>query len=125
MTIGRRLFVSSAVFGVVIAVVYWYSSHNPDGTFLLGFMATALIFAALYMFFAEREANLIGDRNDASNADAAGERLGVFTVATAWPITLAFGVFITLLGLAIFHALAYAGAVIFFYGLYQLGRESR
>lgn len=125
MTIGRRLFVSSAVFGIVIAIVYWFSSHDPDGTFLLGFMAAALTFAAGYMFFAEREANLIGDRADATNADAKSERLGVFTVATAWPVTVAFGVFVTLLGLAIFHALAYAGAVIFFYGLYQLGRESR
>ena len=125
MKVGRSLFISSAAFGVAIAIVYWFNSHNPDGVFLLGTMGVALLFATLYMFFAEREAHLIGDRKNATNADAKGERLGVFTIATPWPLTLAFGVFVMLLGLAIFHALAYAGAIILFFGLYQLGRESR
>lgn len=124
MTIGRRLFVSSAIFGATIATVYWLCSRNLDGTILLGLMAAALSFAAGYMYVAEREARLIGDRSDATNADASGERLGVFTVATPWPLTLAFGVFIMLLGLAIFHALAYLGLVIVLFGVYKLGRES-
>jgi len=125
MKVGRRLFVSSASFGVAIAVVYWFSSRNLDGTFLLGLMAAALTFAAGYMYVAEREARLIGDRGDATNADAAGERLGTFTTGTPWPPTIAFGAFVVLLGLAIFPALAYAGLAIVLFGLYRLGRESR
>lgn len=125
MTIGRRLFVSSGIFGIAIAVAYWFSSRNVDGVFLLGLMAVALTFAAGYMYIAEREARLIGDRSEATNADANGERLGVFTVSSPWPITVAFGAFVMLVGLAIFHALAAAGLAVMFFGLYRLGHESR
>jgi len=122
---GRRLFVSSAVFGIVIAVVYWFSTHNPDGTILLGLMATALVFAAGFMFFAEREACLVGDRDDALPAQAAGERLGVFTVASSWPIAIAFGAFLLLLGMVVLPALAAFGLVVMIVSILGLGRESR
>lgn len=125
MTVGRRLFVSSALFAVAIAIVYWVSSREYDGTILLGLMATALVFAAGYMFFAEREASLIGDRADASNADAKGERLGVFTLATPWPIVCAFGAFLLLAGLAVFPFVSIGGAALMFFALFRLVRESR
>jgi hypothetical protein len=125
MTIGRRLFVSSAAFGIAIAVAYWFSAHNPDGAVLLGLMAVALVFAAGYMFVAERAARLVGDRANASNADASGERLGVFTVASPWPIVVAFSAFLVLLGLALFPALAAFGLALLLFGLFRLGRESR
>ncbi|MDQ2679501.1 MAG: cytochrome c oxidase subunit 4 [Candidatus Eremiobacteraeota bacterium] len=125
MKIGRTLFVSSALFGFAIAISYWFSSRNPDGTFLLGLMAGALTFAAGYMFFAERGARLIGDRGDATNHDGEGERLGVFTSNTPWPLITAFGAFAMLVGMAIFHPLGYAGLLILLYGVIQLGRESR
>lgn len=125
MTIGRRLFVSSAVFGIAIAVAYWFSAHNPDGTILLGLMAAALIFAAGYMFVAEREARLPGDRGTASSVDTSGEQLGVFTVASPWPIVVAFSAFLLLLGLAIFPILAAFGLALLLFGLFGLGRESR
>ncbi|HVA29392.1 MAG TPA: cytochrome c oxidase subunit 4 [Candidatus Baltobacteraceae bacterium] len=125
MTVGRRLFVSSAIFGIVIAVAYWFSAHNPDGTILLGLMATALVFAAGYMFVAEREARLVGDRSNASSVEASGEQLGVFTVASPWPIVVAFSVFLLLLGLAIYPVLAAFGLALLLFGLFRLGRESR
>ncbi len=125
MTVGRRLFMSSAVFGVVIAVMYWYSAHDYDGTILLGLMAGALVFAAGYMFIAEREAHLIGDREDASNADAKSERLGVFTLATPWPIVGAFGAFVFLAGLAVFPFMSIGGAALLLFALFRLMRESR
>ena len=49
-----------------------------------------------------RGTRLVGDRANASNADASGEQLAVFTVASPWPIAVAFAVFLLLLGLAIF-----------------------
>ncbi|MBC5810417.1 MAG: cytochrome c oxidase subunit 4 [Candidatus Eremiobacteraeota bacterium] len=125
MITGRRLFVSSAVFGIVIAIVHWFSSRDYDGTILLGVMATALAFAASYMFVAEREAQLVGDRKDASNADVKGERLGVFTVATPWSLLAAFGACLLLIGLAVFPVLGVAGGAVLGFGLFQLVRESR
>jgi hypothetical protein len=125
MTIGRRLFVSSAAFGVAIAIAYWFSAHDSDGTVLLGFMALALVFAAGYMLLAERDARLVGDRGVASNADASGEQLGVFTTASPWPIVVAMGVFLMLLGLVIFPAVAALGLAVLLLGIFQLVRESR
>ncbi len=125
MKIGRDLFVSSAVFGIVIAVIYWFSSRNSGGTILLGVMAAALAFAAGYMTIAERNARLIGDRGNATNADAAGERIGIFTSASPWPITVAFGAYLTLMGLVLLPALSAFGLALLLFGLLRLGRESR
>lgn len=124
MITGRRLFVSSAIFGIAIAIAYWFSSHDPNGTVLLGMMAAGLLFAAGYMFVAEREARLVGDRDTATSAEAAGERVGTFTVASPWPIVIAFAIFLTLLGVAIFPTLAVVGFALLIFGLLRLGRES-
>jgi len=125
MNTGRGLFISSAIFGISIAAAYWFSTHELDGTILLGMMGAALLFAAGYMFAAERAARLVGDRGDASNADASGEQLGVFTVASPWPIVVAFAVFLLLFGLAIFPIIAAFGLALLLFGLLHLGRESR
>jgi di/tricarboxylate transporter len=69
MMIGLRLFISSAVFAIVIAVAYWRVAHEIVGTFLLAFMAFALVFVAGYMIVAEREADLHGDRDDSGPRD--------------------------------------------------------
>ena len=68
VTIGLRLFISSAVFAIAIAMAYWLVAHEITGTFLLGFMAFALSFVAGYMIVAEREADLWGDRADAKRS---------------------------------------------------------
>ncbi len=125
MTIGLRLFISSAIFGVAIATAYWFSSYDYTGTVLLGLMAAALIFGAAYMIIAEREARLIGDRPNASMNDGAGEELGVFTTWTPWPLFVAFGAFLLLLGLAMSPAFGIVGGMMLFFGLYKLMRESR
>ena len=80
MTVGLRLFISSAVFAIGIALAYWLVAHEITGTFLLGFMAFALSFVAGYMIVAEREADLWGDKADAKQSDAAGELVGTYSI---------------------------------------------
>ena len=46
--IGLRLFVSSAVFAIVIAVAYWLVAREPAGTMLLGFTAFGLTSSRLH-----------------------------------------------------------------------------
>jgi hypothetical protein len=125
MTTARRLFISSAIFGIAIAIAYWLSAHDPDGTVLLGVMATGLLFAAGYMLLAERDARLVGDQGNASSVDAGGEQLGTFTTSSPWPIVVAFGIFVVLLGLVILPALAASGFLLLAFGLLRMGQESR
>ena len=125
MNTGRRLFVSSCVFGVCIALVYYWSSRDWTGTILLGLMAAASLFAAGYMFLAQRHADLIGDRSDAGPGDEAGVRIGVFTLRSPWPVIAAAGAFALLFGLVVSSTVAVAGLLIIAWALAQLIRESR
>ncbi len=125
MKVGLRLLISSAAFGVAIATVYWLSSSDSTGTTLLGMMAAALVFAAGYIRFAEREAHLLGDRPNAGNSDANGEVVGAFMLASVWPIVCAASLFMLLVGLIGWTALAYAGGAVALYALHRMTREAR
>jgi hypothetical protein len=99
MKTGISLFVSSAVFGILIATAYWFSSHHAGGTMLLGLMATGLAFATLWAVLAERDANLSGDDPHMTQRQAGGEDLGIFTSSSAWPILMAASVAVVLCGM--------------------------
>ena len=111
MTIGLRLFISSAVFAIVISVAYWLVSHEITGTMLLAFMAFGLTFVAGYMIVAEREADLYGDRNDASVSDGAGELVGTYSTRSPLPIWTAVAVTCIGLGLVVSPTLAALGVI--------------
>ena len=124
MLIGRRLFISSAVFGIVLATAYWQIAHEIAGTLLLGCMAFALVFLAGYMIVSEREANFWGDDESAGNkppagsavagegADAGDTLIGTFTIRSPLPICAAFAVTTALLGLVISPTLAIVSAIV-------------
>jgi Cytochrome c oxidase subunit IV len=119
------LFGIAALFGLTIAVAYWFVAHREGaGTALLGFMFAALAFAAGYAIIAEREADLEGDKPCATNEEVAGEELGVFTTQSPWPILIAVCTLALLTG-AIWSPLlavaAMAGMVLCFW---RLGAES-
>jgi hypothetical protein len=113
MKSARRLFVSSAIFSTTIAVVYWYLSREPAGTMLLGFMGAAMVVIAVYMTFAEMDANLWSDKEDASMADAAGEHVGTFITHSAVPFGVALVVAAVLLGFVVSPAAAGLGLAAF------------
>ncbi len=112
MLIGRRLFISSAVFGIVLATAYWQIAHEIAGTFLLGFMAFALVFLAGFMIVSEREADFWGDDKSAGSgisgerADPSGTLIGTYTIRSPLPICAALAVTTALLGLVISPTLA-------------------
>ncbi len=106
MTIGLRLFISSAVFAIGIAVAYWLVAHEITGTFLLGFMAFALVFIAGYMIVAEREADLLGDRTDAKIGDGAGEVVGTYSIHSPLPFWTALAIAGVCLGLVLSPTIA-------------------
>jgi len=124
VTTGVRLFLSSATFGVAIAVVYRLWSHDPTGTILLGLMATGLVLVAGYIFFAERDAHLAGDDPDATPDQVAGEDVGVFTLRSRWPVMLAAALTMLAGGIVIAPALAWLAVLLSLAILWELVRES-
>ena len=105
------LFVSSAVFTGVIATVYWFVAHEPAGTMLLGFMTAALTVVALYMIFAERDADLYADKKDATPAEAAGEHVGTYVTHSPAPFWIGVALSGLVLGLIVAPAAAGLGIV--------------
>lgn len=124
MKTGVGLFINSALFGIAIATVYWFSSHHYAGTILLGLMATAFAFATVWSILAEREASLDGDDPQMQQSDAAGEDLGVFTTSSAWPILIACSALVMLLGAVWSPFLLYVGIAALLLILWRLGAES-
>ena len=119
------IFACSAGFGLLIAIVYWWVAREETiGTVLLGVMTTALIFAAIYAVIGERNAHLDGDAPDLTNADTAGEDLGVFTTASPYPILTAVGAGLGLCGLIWSALLGAAGFTIVILCLWRMGAES-
>jgi len=123
MKTARNVFVNSAVFGIVIAAGYWFSSYHRGGTILLALMAVALTFTAGYMSFAQRHAQLIGDR-DVEPSAGAGEDLGIFTVASVWPLVAAGAVFLMLVGAITSPFIGAVGIGALLVALWRLGAES-
>jgi hypothetical protein len=111
MTIGLRLFISSAVFSIVIAGAYWLLAREPAGTMLLGFMAFALCFVAGYMIVAEREADLWGDDTRAASRDAAGEVVGTYSIRSPLPFWTALALTFVCVGLVVSPAIAALGGI--------------
>jgi uncharacterized membrane protein YdfJ with MMPL/SSD domain len=119
------LFGIAALFGLVIAVTYFFVAHEEGaGTALLGVMATALTFAAGYAVLAERDANVEGDDPNQSSEEVAGDDLGVFTVASPWPILIALCTLATLTGMLWSPLLGVAGLVGMLLCFWRLGAES-
>jgi hypothetical protein len=118
------LFLSSATFGAVAAIVYWFSSREIIGTLLLGLMALGLSFAAGYALLAERNANLPGDDETMQHKETAGEDLGIFTKESAWPILLAFSILALFVGVVWSPFVAAAGLVAMLLILWRLSAES-
>ena len=111
MTIGRRLFISSGTFAVVIAFAYWLVAREISGTFLLGFLAFALSVLAGYMVAAEGKADLWGDRRDATQAEAAGQIIGTYSVSSPLPFWSALAITAVLLGLVVSPTLSVLGVL--------------
>jgi cytochrome c oxidase subunit IV len=99
VTIGARVLGAAAAFMGVVDAVYWFVTYEPAGTFLLGVTAVGLLFASGYIAAASRGTVRPADRPDLRPEDVAGEPVGVFAAASPWPIVLAGGLLVALVGL--------------------------
>jgi hypothetical protein len=113
-----RLFIAVAIFFAVMAVIYWWSSHDPTGTAAL-IMAMGLGgLVGYYLTFTTRR---IGpgpdDRDDAEPHEGSGEQ-GFFSPTSWWPFVLCLSLATAFLGIAVGWWLIYFAAPFALYGVY-------
>lgn len=119
------IFSVSAGFGIATAIAYFFIAHEEGaGTALLGIMGAALSFATLYAVVAERDADLDGDYPNKTNAETAGEDLGVFTTESPYPILIAACTLAIMTGILWSPLLAVAGLLGMLLCFWRLGAES-
>jgi len=79
-------------FGAISGTIYWFVTYEPAGTFLLwSFSLMPLIVAGYLLLHRGVRARTMEDDPDASPDRAAGEELGTFPAASAWPLVLVLG----------------------------------
>ncbi len=74
-------------------------------------MTGALIVVALYMTFAERDADLYADKPDATMSEAAGEHVGTYVVHSPAPFWIGIALSALLLGLVVAPPVAGIGII--------------
>ncbi len=86
MKIEGFLFVFSALFFVVIDIIYWLWSHDPTGTTALALTVGLAGLIGFYLLFTGRRVDpRPEDNKEAEIADGAGE-LGFFSPHSWWPL---------------------------------------
>ena len=123
MNIAMRVFLSSMAFGLAIAALYWFTTHENVGTILLGLFGAGFAFVAAYLFVIRGKARVDGDEPRAP-AELAGETIGVFSLESPWPVVLAACTAALLIGIVLHPMLAALALVALFVTLWQLVRES-
>jgi len=124
MRTARDVFVNSAIFGVVVGIVYWFVSHHLGGTILLTLMGAGTAFAAGMTYAAERNAQLLADRDEARPGDGAGTEIAIVTASSIWPPLAALAAFGLICGVMFAPIVAVAASALLLIVLWRLVLES-
>jgi hypothetical protein len=106
MKTGTGVFLSSTLFGAVIALLYGFTTHDIVGVLLLGFMTVALFIVAIYLRVAERNARLRADEPNATPQGSAGEVMGTFALQSYWPLPAALAASLAMVALVFLPGLS-------------------
>ena len=110
MKVEGFLFAFLAAFFVPVTIVYWLLSKDPTGTTILALTIGLPFMIGYYLLFTARRLEARPeDRPDAEVSEGSGE-VGFFPPHSWWPIALAGGFGVLLVGLIIGPFLAAIGA---------------
>lgn len=123
MKIATRVFVSSMLFGTIVGLLYWFTTKDVTGTFLLGLFATGFLIVAAYLYLLRNEASVDGDEA-VPPAELAGEQIAIISSESPWPFLLALCTWAFAVGVALLPVLGGIGALGLVVVAYQLVRES-
>lgn len=119
------LFIIAGAFGLAVDISYWFVAKvEPAGVALLSVMTIGLVFAAVYAYFAEKDAELEGDDPNVRRERIAGEEVEIFTTHSPWPVLVALSSLALLAGVTWSPVLAGFGLAGQLYCFYRLGTES-
>jgi hypothetical protein len=114
-----------AAFGFVVGGVYWLLTYEDAGTSMLLFMGAAGTVIGGYLFLKMRTVHLIEDDPQARHQDAGQEEIGHFSSGSVWPILMAVGVTVGVLGFVFGRWMIVFGAIVFVWSTVGLMQESR
>ena len=101
MKIEGYIFGFIAAFLVPVTLVYWFLSKDPTGTWCLALSIGLTGMVGYYLLFTARRMEARPeDRPDAEISEGSGE-IGFFPPHSWWPIALAAGFTVTMVGLII------------------------
>jgi hypothetical protein len=113
-------------FGAISGTIYWFVTYEPAGTLLLwSFSLMPLIVAGFLVFHGGIRARTLEDDPDASPERAAGQELGTFPAASAWPLVLVLGSITAAASLVYGLLLLPVGLAVIGLAVLGLMRESR
>lgn len=99
MRVGGWIFAGVAAFFALIAAIYWYGSYEDAGTFmLLSCAGLGVIFGGYMLWKTRRVPEAPGDRDDVAPGDVPGV-VGAFPSSSVWPLALAGGAVLAVVGL--------------------------
>ena len=123
MKIATRVFISSMLFGAIVGLIYWFTTKDVTGTFLLGLFATGFLIVSAYLYLLRHETSVDGDESQAPS-ELAGEQIAIISSESPWPPLLALSTWAFAVGVALLPVLGGIGALCFLFVTYQLVRES-
>jgi hypothetical protein len=113
-------------FGAISGTIYWFVTYEPAGTLLLwSFSLMPLIVAGFLVLHGGIRARTLEDDPDAAPERAAGQELGTFPVASAWPLVLVLGSITAAASLVYGLLLLPVGLAVIGLAVLGLMRESR
>jgi hypothetical protein len=119
------IFGATAAFFVVIGLIYWFTSYENTGTTLLATAAGLGVLPGAFLLWRSRLMSpRPQDLPDAVQADGAGE-MGTFPGPSIWPLTLAGGAALSLVGLVFGIWSALPGGALVVFALIGATAESR
>jgi hypothetical protein len=122
-----RLMIGLGAFGLTVGTVYWFVTNEVTGSVLLwSFGLTPLILAAwIHRRLRAGTGTTASDEPDAVPAAAAGEVVGSFPAASAWPLLLALALVVLGASLVYGAILIPLGVGLVAFTVLGLMRESR
>lgn len=113
-------------FGAISGTIYWFVTYEPAGTLLLwSFSLMPLIVAGYLLLHGGTRVGTLEDDPDASPDRAAGQEIGTFPVASAWPLVLVLGSIVAAASLVYGLLLLPVGLALIALAVLGLMRESR
>lgn len=124
MNVEWKLFTGAAVFAGVVGAIYWFASHEPAGTTMLGLSGAGFLMVAAYLVVVGRRAGRRpSDRGDADPGDDAGAS-EYFPSSSVWPFVAANGVVVLGLGLVFGAGVGSLGVLLLVAGIVGYASEA-